>query len=72
MVFHEMNAFVETIYAQPISQAEFIQKLYPTRASIYVLIFVFIIAPPDSSPPDLNYLLLEILFLSTDFLLSKY
>ena len=46
--------------------------LYPTRASIYVLIFVFIIAPPDSSPPDLKYLLLEILFLSTDFLLSKY
>ena len=46
--------------------------LYPTRPTIYVLIFVFIIAPVESASPDLSNLLLQNLIISTDFLLSKY
>ena len=42
-------------------------ELYPTRPTIYVLIFVFIIAPVESASPDLNNLLLQNLIISTRF-----
>ena len=38
--------------------------VYPTVASIYVLICVFLIAPPESASPDLNFLLLQKLIIS--------
>ena len=41
--------------------------LYPTRPTIYVLIFVFIIAPVESASPDLKNLLLQNLIISTSF-----